>query len=617
MIRKGFIRLHAILGCALAVLLVAACTSSPTGQGNSTHPVQGGTITTSVMGVPASAQAPNWLLPVITGPTFTGPNIGAQQLVWRALITYNNDLTINWPGSIAESATPNSNDTSLLVKMHQNWKWSDGKPVTAQDVQFEWNLIKASCPSVTNCSYGAESSIFPFAVKDFRVLSNYEFAIDFNAPFNMNTWEHNHLELLSPLPAQVMSINPATGKAICTDLYCNNPQQALADYKYLASVADVPTNKVWSVVDGPWKLGPWVTNQYYTFLRNTKYTGGPLAHANKLVWQYYTSDSAEFNALETGAIDVGYVPLSDAARTAISGYKLYKFNPTLVEQINLNEGNLTNPNPAAKCTRPICKIFGMLPVRQALAEAINQPEWIKKVFLGYALPHYSTISPTPVSFYGPYKNYEPYPPSISKGTSTLEAAGFKLQNGVMTYEGPAGANLPPQGSKISFTFGYPSGDTLAAREALLWQAALKSMGIQVNLKVESYNALIAQTNQSPATINSWDATNLTNLWYIYSNIVSTGDVGFACNGGANFNGYCTKQMDNVVAASLHLSGSAGTNAFYSYVKLAADQLPSIPIPTPDSLLEVKDSVGGWTAAQLNPAFITMTFPEQLWVSGQS
>ena len=141
------------------------------------------------------------------------------------------------------------------------------------------------------------------------------------------------------------------------------------------------------------------------------------------------------------------------------------------------------------------------------------------------------------------------------------------------------------------------------------------MGVQANLKVESYHSLIAQTNPSPATINSWDASNLTNLWYIYSNIVSTGDVGFACNGGANFNGYCTKQMDNVVAASLHLSGAAGTNAFYSYVKLAADQLPSISIPTPDSLLEVKSTVGGWTDAQLNPAFITMTFPERWWVTG--
>jgi ABC-type transport system substrate-binding protein len=187
----------------------------------------------------------------------------------------------------------------------------------------------------------------------------------------------------------------------------------------------------------------------------------------------------------------------------------------------------------------------------------------------------------------------------------------------MTYEGPSGANLPPRGATISFTFGYPAGDSLAAREALLWQAALKSMGVQVNLKVESYDALIGQTNQSPATINSWDASNLTNLWYIYSNIVSTGDVGFACNGGANFDGYCTNQMDSIVNASLHLSGSAGTNAFYSYVKLAADELPSIPIPTPDSLLEVKDTVGGWTDAQLNPAFITMTFPELLWVTNQS
>jgi len=601
---------------AICVATIAACSSTspqpgPTsgGSASSDAPVSGGTITSSIAGIPGPASAPNFLLPVITGTTFTGANIAAQLMLWRPLIYYTNDLQIDFTHSIAKTITPGADQKSLQITLDPKWKWSDGEPVTADDVVFSWNLIKASCPSLSSCSYGAASNIFPSSVKSLTATSPSEVAIQLTEPYNLDTWARNHLELLTPLPSHSMS-KDASGTVLCADKVCNTPAEAAAAYKYIASVATDPTSPVWSVVDGPWKLGPWQVNQSYTFLRNDQYTGGPLAHADKLVWQYFTSDEAEYAALKAGQLDIGYVPLAHVKGTEIPNYTFFKYSPELAEQINLNLGSINNPDVTKKCTRPICLMFNMLPVRQALASAIDQPTWVDSVFSGSAQPHYSTFAPKPDSFYGKYVGYNPYPFSASKGQDYLKQAGFALENTVMVYRGPDGPQSPPQGSPLEFTFGYPSGDTTAAREALIWQQNLAAIGVKVNLREASFNDLLAQTNQAEGNIDSWDATNLTNLWYLYSNIVPTGDITYACGGGANFGGYCDKELNRLVTASVHDQGPDG---LAEYGKYAADQLPGVlPIPTPDTLLEVSNNVGGFDEAQLNPAFASVPYPELLW-----
>jgi peptide/nickel transport system substrate-binding protein len=80
-------------------------------------------------------------------------------MVWRPLVALTSNLQIDYSKSIVQSTTALGNNTVIDVKMNSKWKWSDGQPVTAQDVEFEWNLIKASCPSASNCQYGAATPI--------------------------------------------------------------------------------------------------------------------------------------------------------------------------------------------------------------------------------------------------------------------------------------------------------------------------------------------------------------------------------------------------------------------------------------------------------------------------
>ena len=77
------------------------------------------------------------------------------------------------------------------------------------------------------------------------------------------------------------------------------------------SLSTYATNPLWQVVDGPWKLTHFDASGNVTMTVNTSYSG-PIKPTIKTFKEVpYTSDSAEFNALVAGKVDVGYLPEAD------------------------------------------------------------------------------------------------------------------------------------------------------------------------------------------------------------------------------------------------------------------------------------------------------------------
>lgn len=261
---------------------------------------RGGTLTTAAYG--QAQQGPTTLFPVLNPPVDTTAEISLTlDQIWRPLIWVGTNLKVDWSRSVASSVTPNAADTVYTVKMHRNYRWPDGSPVTASDQLYEWNLIKADCPSTSKCSWFYASGYMPSSVVKFRVTGKFEFKLFLNRKLSPNWFELNGLTSLAPLPAQAWSVNPTTHAKVCSDTYCSHATQALADFKLLSRLGKEPTNPIWQVADGPFLPGPWVTNQSYTLLRNPKYTGGHKAYLDKIVFQDYTSDQAEFEALKAAS----------------------------------------------------------------------------------------------------------------------------------------------------------------------------------------------------------------------------------------------------------------------------------------------------------------------------
>ena len=89
---------------------------------------------------------PNWIFPVI--PSANNSVYNAFTFIWemwRPLYWQVNGVVpeIEPDMSIATMPQCSNGNKTLTITMKSNYKWSDGKPVTANDLLFSIDLVKA------------------------------------------------------------------------------------------------------------------------------------------------------------------------------------------------------------------------------------------------------------------------------------------------------------------------------------------------------------------------------------------------------------------------------------------------------------------------------------------
>ena len=95
------------------------------------QPVPGGTYTEGMLGTFSNAS-----------PIYATDLVDAtvSELVFSGLLTYNEQNQL--VGDLAESVMPNDRGTVYTVKLKPNLTWHDGKPLTADDVVFTYQVIQ-------------------------------------------------------------------------------------------------------------------------------------------------------------------------------------------------------------------------------------------------------------------------------------------------------------------------------------------------------------------------------------------------------------------------------------------------------------------------------------------
>ncbi len=111
----------------------------------------------------------------------------------------------------------------------------------------------------------------------------------------------------------------------------------------------------------------------------------------------FTSDTAEYNALVGGKVNVGYLPVQDITASTTNPLKAGANNPRLSSKFNLDplyswsinyfpyNFNSTADNGNAG------KIFSQLYFRQAFQYLVDQPLYISKLYHGYGVPTYGPV----------------------------------------------------------------------------------------------------------------------------------------------------------------------------------------------------------------------------------
>ena len=621
-ISRGAIRLVALAGAG--IMLLAACSTSNSGGSvasssgafGSVPPASGTAHAGTITWAESPGTAPTWIFPIVpsaNATTSTIDDFGWE--MWRPLYWYTNGVNpTEAPSmSLANQPTYTNGDKTVTVTVKPNYKWSDGQPLSSKDLLFFIDELHAAVrESGANWAQYTPQVGLPDQVVSASTPNPTTLVINLNKPVNPTWFTENELQLINPMPAHAWAKDSASGPM----LDFTNPANAKKIYDFLASqsgsTSTYATSPLWQVVDGPYKLSSFNnTTGAYTMVPNPDYGGPHSATVPTLQAIPYTSDTAEFNAVLSHAIDIGYMPLTDIPQLSAvkaAGYHVFGYPGWGFAYLNYNMADKTGD---------FNNIIRQLYIRQALAHLEDEEGYIKAFFHGAGGLAYGPVPSVPTSPYTPANALtNPYPFSISTAASLLKSHGWNVVPGGIsscakpgTGPGECGAGIPA-GTKLIFNgVLYANEPAIFGEQLTNWASDAKKVGIDVVLKADTSNHVIAIANDpgSPKTINDWSMA----AYGGFVNPTYPTMFGIFSTGGS-FNGgfWSDPKTDQLIKASVTGGNPAAVKAEASY--LTAVQ-PSLFQPNYDLVIVWKNNVSGQPAAikamtqyQLNTELMYLT-----------
>jgi peptide/nickel transport system substrate-binding protein len=573
-------------------------TSSASGEFGSVPAASGTPVAGTITWAEEPGTAPTYIFPVVPGADLTVSTVSDFIYEsWRPLYWYSNgNAPTETPAmSLANAPKYSNGDKTVTIKMKTNYKWSDGQPVTSKDALFFIDEVRAAVKeSGSNWGQYNPGLGLPDQVVSASTPNATTLVLNLNKPVNPMWFTQDMLQLVVPMPVHVWAKASANGPI----LDFTNPANAKKIYDFLnkasGSTSTYATNPLWQTVDGPYKLTEFNnTTGAYTMAPNPTYGGPKSAKVPTLKAVPYTSDTAEFNAVLSKSIDIGYMPATDipqADAVKRAGYHVYGYPDWGFTYVNYNFADKTGD---------FNNIINQLYIRQALAYLENQEGYIKAFFHGAGGPDYGPIPAVPVSPYAPENALKnPFPFNVSKAESLLKAHGWKVVPGGQTTcakagtgAGQCGAGIPA-GTKLTFNVLYSNSPAVIGEMLTDWASQAKKVGIQVVLKADTFNHVIdvADDPGSPKTINDWamaDYGGFTNATYPTTFGIFTS--------GGSFNGGFWKdpKADKLINASVTGGSPDAVKAEASYI---VQQQPSLFQPNADWIVVWKNNVSGQPAA---------------------
>src|SRR5579871_5241496 len=585
------------------VLTLAACgggSSSP-GGGSTTTPsnaLKGGTAYVSE-GTQATV---NWIFPFASLQDFSTTNFqGFMNLMYRPLYWFGKGATpdLNPSLSLADNPTYSNGGRTVTLTM-KPYKWSNGETVTAQDVVFWMNMLKVE--KLNWAGYAAGT--IPDDVASITTSGN-KITFKLNTNVNSNWYTYNELSQLTPMPMawdvtaagqkpqlcgtasyQDVTVTETTGKNAAVTPVSAAAQSCAAVYTYLTnqakSLSTYATNPLWQVVDGPWRLSQFATSGRLTMVPNPKYSGPVKPRLAKFVELPFTADSAEFNALAAGQLDVGTLPGSDITANATAngtcGITPGANNPRLASKYNLAVGDTWQANyfplnfNSTGNGGQAGKIISQLYFRQAFQMLVNQPALIQHVDKGYGVPTYGPVPICPTNSFASAEESlgNPYPYNPAKAKALLQSHGWTVKpNGTDTCSDAAKCGVPagtPLTLNLQYVGGSPTEDQLMQAQKSSWASA----GINVNLTTGTFDTVLSGAVPCSGSGCGWEAANWGGGWIFAPDYYPSGEDLFQTGASSNSGSYSDPKMDSLIKASTQ--GNASLSAYSVY---GAKQLPVV------------------------------------------
>ncbi len=619
----GLRELRVLLALTLAALVLTACGSGHrTGSGSTGKATGASPEPTASTGTPVSGgtaywaeqplSPPDYIFPLVSGEYYSNENVNQfQTLLYRPLYWYGDQDKpgIDYALSLGNAPVYSDRDRVVTITL-KHASWSDGEPVSARDIVFWINLLKANRGDWASYVPGG----FPDNVSAVKTLGERTVRLTLSRTYNPAWFTNNELSQITPLPmawdrtSPEAPCHPGVGCPISASQPDLSRASARAVYRFLNAqakeVSTYATSPIWSIVDGPWKLTQLSANGQATFVPNPKYDGPDKPHLAKFVELPFTSETAEFSVLKAGSsrgdngssaqISVGYVPDTDVPQAMSlkgQGYRLEAFYPYGFDYF---EPNFNNP--------VVGPIFKQLYFRQAFQHLVDQSGWIHAYYEGLGVPTYSAVPAQPSN---PYSDAaarsDPYPFSVAVAKQLLRAHGWEVSSGGVgscVHPGGAanhcGAGIGA-GKQLRFTLMYPSGMSGTDGAMVDLQSVAREAGIVLTLKqvtIATVDAQIEACNpHSPAC--DWELGQYGSAWVFAPDHYPSGEEIFQTGALGNVGSYSNARINSLILATTTVTSPAraraALNAYANAVRL---QLPDFWQPSPGTLLSFQSNLAG-------------------------
>ncbi len=321
---------------------------------------------------------------------------------------------------------------TLTFHLRRDAVWSDGVPITAEDVRWTWQVQTSDQTVWENASMKEH-------ITDVEVVDDYTARYHFTHAY----------------PGQLVQANE--GAILPKHAWGRLP---LEQWR---------TNLPWFtdnlVVSGPFTLDSWTPQEEIVLKRNERYFEPGIPYLDRVIFRITPDPTSQLTQLRTGVIDyIRQVP-AEAARqidaspkTRLLTYWPAQFNPII--------WNTKNP------------LFSEPSTRRALALAIDRQTIVDTLWYGFAKP---AKSPVISSVWAHHKEMAPLPYDPEGARKLLAENGWTDSDG--------DGILDRDGERFSFELLTNIGNRERNDAAVMIQDQLKKIGVQVSPRPVEWNAL--------------------------------------------------------------------------------------------------------------------------------
>jgi peptide/nickel transport system substrate-binding protein len=376
--------------------------------------------------------------------------------------------------ALAESWEISDDKLSILFTLREGLRWSDGEPLTADDVLFSFNqvylneAIPTPIRDVLTVGVNAE---FPTLEK----VSDRQIRVTVPEPF-------------APLLSYLGTVPILPKHALEASITTNNDDGE----PLFLSTWGTDTDPRQVVGNGPYRMVSYAPAERLVFERNPYYwktdaQGKQQPYVEQLIWQIVESVDTALLQFRAGGVDT----IGISARTFMllkkeedkGNFTIYNGGPDLSKffvMFNLNQGKRQDGTPLIDPIK--ARWFNTVAFRQAIAYAIDRQTIINNLLLGLGATQNSPLPEQSPYYLSPEEGLPVYDYNPEKSKELLLASGFQYND--------ANLLLDADGNEVRFTVMTNTGGRLTETVGAQLKQNLSEIGIQIDFQPVEFNTLL-------------------------------------------------------------------------------------------------------------------------------